>query len=65
MLPIQFVLPANVAVAQLHIHHVEYSAMCNCALQEVQTGMETTSKATLRYFLVIIFNAAWCNSCRQ
>ena len=34
----QFVLP--IAVAQLHIHDVEYSAMCNCKLREVQTGLD-------------------------
>ena len=36
---LQFVLPATVEVAQLHFHYVEYSAMCNCASQEVQTGL--------------------------
>ena len=36
----QFVLPAaTVAVAKLDIHYVEYSAMCNCVLWEVQTGL--------------------------
>ena len=34
---IQFVLPTTVAVAQLHFHYVEYSAMCN--VWEVQTGV--------------------------
>ena len=32
-------LAATVAVAQLHILYVEYSAMCNCASREVRTGL--------------------------
>ena len=42
----EFVLPTTVAVAQLHIHYVEYSAMCNCASQEVQTSLFTSIVAT-------------------
>ena len=37
---IQFVLPTTVAVAQLHFHYVEYSAMCNCASCNVQTQLK-------------------------
>ena len=52
---LQFVLPATVAVAQLYIHYVEYSAMCNCASREVQTGMNCKSLVHLTlHDLVVI-----------
>ena len=48
----EFVLPTTVAVAQLHIHYVEYSAMaiCNCALREIQTEI-AWGKITIYFFM--------------
>ena len=49
----------TVAVAQLYIHYVEYSAMCNCALREVQTGLSVPRMCTAAdsdYIIVLVYS---------